>query len=115
MGTPAQRCEILDWHHLVEHLGRVGGSLKRLNQVQSWLWQGKVDETLALFDPLAKKAARDFCVYLRNHRARIVNYPIIKQKASRLAQERLNRPSSKSDVGLKFQGLSGRGEMFHRF
>ena len=74
VGTPAQRCEILDWYHLVEHLGKVGGSLKRLNQAQSWLWQGKVDETLALFGPLSKKAARDFCAYLRKHRARIVNY-----------------------------------------
>jgi hypothetical protein len=74
VGTPAQRYEILDWYHLVENLGNVGGSLKRLNQAESLLWQGKIDETLALFEPLSKKSARDFCNYLRKHRARIVNY-----------------------------------------
>ncbi|MEM6437804.1 MAG: ISKra4 family transposase [Cyanobacteria bacterium P01_D01_bin.115] len=74
VGTPAQRYEILDWYHLVENLGKVRGSLKRLNRAESLLWQGKVDETLALFEPLSKKSARDFCNYLRKHRARIVNY-----------------------------------------
>lgn len=74
VGTPTQRYEILDWYHLVENLGKVGGSLKRLNRAESLLWKGKVDETLALFEPLSKKSARDFCNYLRNHRARIVNY-----------------------------------------
>lgn len=74
VGTPAQRCEILDWYHLVENLGKVGGSLKRLNRAESLLWQGKVDEVLALFAPLSKKAARNFCNYLHKHRTRIVNY-----------------------------------------
>jgi hypothetical protein len=74
VGTPEQRYEILDWYHLVENLGKVGGSLKRLNRAESLLWQGKVDETLALFEPLSKKSARDFCNYLCKHRARIVNY-----------------------------------------
>jgi hypothetical protein len=38
------------------------------------LWQGKVDAALALFSPLKKKAAQNFCTYLQNHRHRIVNY-----------------------------------------
>jgi len=58
----------------VENLGKVGGSLKRLNRAESLLWQGKVDEVLALFAPLSKKAARNFCNYLHKHRTRIVNY-----------------------------------------
>ncbi len=29
---------------------------------------------LALFSPLKKKAAQNFCTYLQNHRHRIVNY-----------------------------------------
>lgn len=74
IGTDSQRREILDWYHLVENLGKVGGSLKRLNQAETLLWQGKVEETLALFDPLRKPSARDFCNYLRNHQSRIVNY-----------------------------------------
>jgi hypothetical protein len=74
IGTVAQRTEILDWYHLVENLGKVGGSLKRLNQAEALLWQGKVEETLTLLEPLSKKSAQDFCNYIRKHRSRIVNY-----------------------------------------
>jgi hypothetical protein len=65
---------VLDWFHLVENLNKVGGSIKRLHQAETWLWQGKVDAVLALFEPLQKKAAQNFCQYLRKHRHRIINY-----------------------------------------
>ena len=66
--------EILDWFHLVENLYKVGGSNRRIYQGKKLLWQGKVDETIALFSPLKKKQARNFCIYLENHRDRIINY-----------------------------------------
>jgi hypothetical protein len=66
MGRADQRREVLDWFHLVENLNKVGGSIKRLHQAETWLWQGKVDAVLALFEPLQKKAAQNFCQYLRN-------------------------------------------------
>lgn len=66
--------EILDWFHLVENLYKVGGSNRRIYQGKKLLWQGKVDETLALFSPLKKKQAQNFCTYLENHRDRIINY-----------------------------------------
>ncbi|VEP17490.1 Serine/threonine protein kinase (fragment) [Hyella patelloides LEGE 07179] len=66
--------QILDWFHLAENLYKVGGSLKRIAQGKQLLWQGKVDATLALFSPMKKKAAQNFCTYLQNHRHRIVNY-----------------------------------------
>lgn len=74
LATPEQRREILDWYHLVENLHKVGGSLKRLHQSEQLLWQGKLDETLTLFEPLRKRQAQAFCNYLRKHRHRIVNY-----------------------------------------
>lgn len=74
ISTPDHRREILDWYHLMENLHKVGGSLKRLEQAEEFLWQGKVDETLALFDALSEKQAQDFCKYIRKHRHRIVNY-----------------------------------------
>lgn len=74
ISIPEHRREILDWYHLVENLHKVGGSLKRLHQAETLLWQGKVDETLALFEPLQKKSAQVFCNYVRKHRSRIVNY-----------------------------------------
>jgi hypothetical protein len=69
-----ERREILDWFHLVENLHKVGGSLKRLIQAKTLLWQGKIDETLILISPLKSKKAQNFCQYLETHRHRIVNY-----------------------------------------
>ena len=69
-----QRREILDWYHLVENLHKVGGSLRRLNKAESLLWQGKVNDVLALFADCTKKLAQNFCNYLFKHRHRLVNY-----------------------------------------
>ena len=74
MRMEIERREILDWYHLMENLEKVGGSLKRLAQARSLLWQGKVDETLALFEGCQKHQAHCFCQYLRKHYHRIVNY-----------------------------------------
>lgn len=74
IATPVQRREILDWYHLKENLHKVGGSLKRLNQAEAWLWKGDVDQTLALFEECKQKQAQNFAHYLRKHRHRIVNY-----------------------------------------
>jgi len=76
----SQRREILDWYHLVENLHKVGGSIKRLKQGETLLWQGKVDLTIALFEPLKNKPAQNFCQYLRKHQHRIVNYEYYQQE-----------------------------------
>jgi len=80
ISSSSQRQEILDWYHLVENLHKVGGSLKRLKQGETLLWQGKVDVAIALFEPLKKKPAQNFCQYLRKHRHRIVNYEYYQQE-----------------------------------
>lgn len=74
IGTAQQRQEILDWYHLCENLYKVGGSLKRLKQAETKLWQGKVDAARALFADCRRKQAQNFCAYLDKHRSRIVNY-----------------------------------------
>lgn len=75
-----KRDEVLDWYHLMENLHKVGGSLKRLAKARVLLWQGKVDETLELFDGLNSEQARRFRVYLEGHRSRIVNYSYYQQE-----------------------------------
>ena len=74
IATPEQRREILDWYHLNENLHKIGASRKRLDQAEKLLWQGKVDETIALFSNLKLKQAKNFCIYLEKHRHRIINY-----------------------------------------
>ena len=54
--------------------------VKRLKQAESLLWSGKVDETIAWFSTLKKKQATYFCLYLNNHRSRIINYNYYQQE-----------------------------------
>jgi len=75
-----EKIEILDWFHLIENLHKVGGSLKRLKQAETLLWQGKVSETIELISPLKRKPAQNFCNYLETHRHRIINYNYYQQE-----------------------------------
>ena len=69
-----QRIEILDWYHLMENLEKVGGSMNRLAEARKLLWQGKVDETIVLFEGWDDHQAKCFCKYIDGHRNRIPNY-----------------------------------------
>lgn len=70
----SKRWEILDWYHLRENLYKVGGSLKRLKQAESYLWQGKVNKAIALLSECRRKQAQNFIKYLQSHKERIINY-----------------------------------------
>jgi hypothetical protein len=74
IGEKIQRREILDWYHLVENLGKVGGSQKRLDAAEACLWQGDVDGALAQFQDCQNDRVTTFSAYLNKHRSRIVNY-----------------------------------------
>lgn len=77
IATTQQRQEILDWFHLKENLFKVGGSLKRLRQGETFLWQGKVNRAIALFQQECPKRARKFLAYIEKHRHRLVNYELL--------------------------------------
>jgi hypothetical protein len=74
IGPPPERLEILDWYHLIENLGKVGGSKRRLDAVETRLWQGDVEEAVKLFDGWQHEHVKQFIAYLNKHRHRIVNY-----------------------------------------
>ena len=74
IGTQTQRREILDWYHLVENLGKVGGSNQRLDRVEECLWQGDVDGAIEQFNDWQHERVKIFIAYLKKHRSRIVNY-----------------------------------------
>ncbi len=77
IATTQQRYEILDWFHLKENLFKVGGSLKRLRQVETFLWSGKVEQAIALFEQECPRRARKFLAYIEKHRHRLVNYELL--------------------------------------
>lgn len=54
IGSAAQRQEILDWYHLKENLYKIGGSLKRLQAAETFLWRGQIESAIALFIDLKK-------------------------------------------------------------
>lgn len=74
IGSVSHRREILDWYHLVENLGKVGGSQHRLDAVEAFLWQGDVDSAIEQFNESQHQRVRIFIAYLNKHRQRIVNY-----------------------------------------
>jgi hypothetical protein len=74
VGSATQRREILDWYHLVENLGKVGGSVQRLNATEACLWQGDVAGAIAQFNNWQHERVTTFIAYLNKHRERIVNY-----------------------------------------
>ena len=74
IGFESHRREILDWYHLVENLGKVGGSQQRLDAVEACLWQGDVDRAIEQFTDWQHERVSTFIAYLNKHRHRIVNY-----------------------------------------
>lgn len=74
IGGTTERLEILDWYHLVENLGKVGGSQQRLDAVEAKLWKGDVDGAFELFGDWSHERVDRFMAYLTKHRHRIVNY-----------------------------------------
>lgn len=73
VSCPQHRLEILDWYHLKENLYKIGGSMPRLRQAETYLWQGQVEQAIRLFDDCKLEQARKFRQYVEHHRARIIN------------------------------------------
>lgn len=67
IGSTTQRREILDWYHLVENLGKVGGSQQRLEAVEAFLWQGDVDSAIGQFNDWQHERVSTFVAYLNKH------------------------------------------------
>ena len=74
IATASQRREILDWYHLKENLHKVGGSNKRLRDVEISLWRGKIDAAIAAFADWDNPLVTNFLAYLERHRLRIPDY-----------------------------------------
>ncbi len=67
-------------YHRRENLYKVGGSLKRLKQAETKLWEGQVDEAIATFSNCHRKQGHNFCAYLTKHSHRLVNYQLFQQQ-----------------------------------
>jgi hypothetical protein len=68
------RQEILDWYHLKENLYKIQASKNFLEQIESDLWQGVVEEAISKLRKTQYVGVTNFISYLRKHRHRLVNY-----------------------------------------
>ena len=111
LATPEARSDILDWYHLSENLYKVGGSLKRLKQAESYLWQGQVDEAIALFTDCRKKQAANFIEYLNKHRHRIINYEYYQaEQISSIGSGAVESAIKQIDLRLKLVGAQWKSD-----
>ena len=74
IGETSQRCEILDWYHLIENLYKIEVSQWSITELEALLWQGHVDETLDRLRSITHPHVENFINYLNKHRHRIINY-----------------------------------------
>ena len=77
----------------------MGGSLKRLKEVENLLWHGWVNAAIAEFDCLKNKRAVNFQAYLNKHRQRIPCYEQYQQ---------LGIPIGSGDVESKIKQVGAR-------
>jgi hypothetical protein len=111
ISSPDKRQEILDWYHLRENLYKVGGSLKRLKQAETKLWEGQVDEAVATFSNCHRKQAHNFCAYLTKHRHRLVNYKLFQQQRfSSIGSGAVESAVKQIDRRLKISGAQWKWE-----
>jgi len=69
-----QRCEILDWYHLVENLYKTNLSDEQKLEIKKLLWHGKFDETIDKLELWQDREVTNFLAYLNKHKYRIHNY-----------------------------------------
>jgi hypothetical protein len=110
----SQRLELLDWYHLVENLGKVGGSQARLNAVEARLWNGDVEVAVALFDDWQHERVERFIAYLAKHRHRIVNYSYYQAEGISVGSGEIESTVKQIGRRIKISGLSGMRTMCNR-
>lgn len=105
------RREILDWYHLGENWHKVGGSNKRLYRAKKLLWQGRVDETIKLFELCRRRQTTNFCNYITKHGNRIVNYQLLSsQNICSIGSGAVESLVKQIDRRLKNSGVQWRRE-----
>lgn len=106
----SQRREILDWFHLVENLHKVGGSLQRLDKVESLLWQGNVDGAIKQFKGWQNEQVDNFIAYLTKHRHRIVNYAYCQAEGISIGSGTVESTVKQIGARIKLSGAQWKAE-----
>lgn len=98
------RREILDWYHLVENLYKVGGSQKRLRQVETDLWHGRIDQAQQAFAGWDTPQVQNFFTYLNKHCHRLPDYKTYQQQGICIGSGAVESTIKRIGLRLKLSG-----------
>lgn len=110
IATPSQRCEILDWFHLVENLHKVGGSLQQFADVEALLWKGDVDGAIEQFKDWQHEQVDNFITDLNKHRHRIVNYSYFQAEGISIGSGTIESTVKQIAARIKLSGTQWKAE-----
>ena len=74
IGEEAQRLEILEWYHLKENFYKLAADSELLELLETQLWGGEIESTIALVHSLKPSGGEKFLKPLQKHRLRLINY-----------------------------------------
>lgn len=110
VSCPQGCLEILDWYHLQENLYKIGGSMQRLRQAETYLWQGQVEPAIRLFEDCKLEQARKFRQYLNHHRERIINYSYFQTEGIPIGSGAVESSIKQIDSRMKLPGAQWKRE-----
>ncbi len=110
ISNQVQRQEILDWYHLVENLGKVGGSNQRLDRVESLLWKGDINRAIQEFSDWKHDNVERFINYLNEHRERIINYDYFHSEGISIASGAIEPTIKQIGRRIKISGAQWKTE-----
>ena len=88
----------------------MGGSLKRLETVESLLWHGGVEAAIEAFEGLSRLQAKRFQNYLQKHRHRIPDYGHYQRLGIAIGSGEVESKIKQVSARLKVSGARWRPE-----
>ncbi len=105
IGEEAQRLEILDWYHLKENLYKIEADSELLDCLETQLWLGQIEETIALLNEVKPLGGEKFLKHLEKHRRRLINYHLVQnEQVSSIGSGAVESAVKQIDQRLKLTG-----------
>ncbi len=105
IGDSAQRQEILDWYHLKENLYKIEADSKLLEQLETQLWLGQIESTIAFLNEVKPLGGEKFLKHLQKHRLRLINYHQVQnEQVSSIGSGAVESAVKQIDQRLKLTG-----------
>jgi len=74
IGNEPQRCETLDWYHLVENLWKIDLNESLKHEIKQLLWNGELAQVVDILQSSESSGTVNFLAYIQKHRYRIPCY-----------------------------------------